>query len=83
MLEDCEAIYAARFLDLLEEGDASVRDTGVDMLVDIATEIWTDNNDASEGMKAMSTVKDMLGDLFRKRGIIRAEQYKHARNALL
>lgn len=82
VLEDGEAIYAARFLDLLEEGDASVRDSGVEIPADIAAEIRSDSKDALEGMKAMSMIKATIGDLFPERGVVRAEQYKHAKNAL-
>jgi hypothetical protein len=33
-------------------------------------------------MKAMSMIKDTIGDLFPDRGVVRAEQYKRAKNAL-
>jgi hypothetical protein len=82
LLEDGEAIYAARLLDLLEEVDASVRDSGVEIPADIAAEIRSDSKDAIEGMKAMSMIKDTIGDLFPERGVVRAEQYKYAKNAL-
>jgi hypothetical protein len=82
LLEDGEAIYAARFLELLEEGDASVRDSGVEIPADIAAEIRSDSKDAIEGMAAMNMIKDTIGDLFPQRGVVRAEQYKHAKNAL-
>jgi hypothetical protein len=82
LLKDGEAIYAARLLELLEEGDASVRDSGVEIPAGVAAEIRSDSKGALEGMNAMSMIKDTIGDLFPERGVVRAGQYKHAKNAL-
>ena len=46
-------------------------------------EIETDAKGAAEGMDLMRSVKDSIGkDLFPERGIVRAEQYDEAKNAL-
>lgn len=82
LLEDGEAIYAALVLELLEEGHASVRDSGVGIPADVAARIRSDSTDAIQGMEAMSMIRDTIGDLFPERGVVRAEQYKHAKNAL-
>ncbi|PIA89672.1 Altered inheritance of mitochondria protein 9, mitochondrial [Cercospora beticola] len=88
LLTDGEAVYLAHALELLEDGApiSGVEDQSTTLPISFSAEekkqIMSDIEAATLGMRAMSGIKDALGDLFPERGIVKSERYDEAKDAL-
>lgn len=83
-----EAVYLAHVLELAEDGApiSGVENQSATLPVSFSVEekgqIMSDIEAATLGMRAMSGIKDALGDLFPERGLVRPERHEEARDAL-
>ncbi|PPJ50761.1 hypothetical protein CBER1_07477 [Cercospora berteroae] len=68
LLTDGEAVYLAHVLELVEDEEKK--------------QITSDIEAATLGMRAMSGIKDALGDLLLERGLVKIERYDEAKDAL-
>lgn len=89
LLVDGEATYLAQVVDLEKTWEElpGVRIGGgapypFRFSIEEKAEIEADVNGALRGMEAMSAVQRSLGGLFPERGMVRADQYEEARDAL-
>ncbi|GIZ41529.1 hypothetical protein CKM354_000483000 [Cercospora kikuchii] len=88
LLTDGEAVYLAHVLELVENGApiSAVEDQSMTLPFSFSAEekkqIMSDIEAATLGMRAMSGIKDALGDLFPERGIVESERYDNAKDAL-